>query len=242
MKSFLLVGCLFLLACSGAPAGNAAASGGDIVYNYTFTNTAHGKKMIGHMVLSLTSDGKIRVDMSWPGIAGQSGKPVKMVLIGSGDKPDQSISIDDDQKTYTINHIELDSLSSPYSKMTSEVTKIGEEPVDGFASVHARVTSDKSMGNFYQSKDTIDIWKSNAVPVQALFMKWVDRFESKSGSMMYTPEVAKKLRDMGCTGFMVRLSMKGKDSNMLEELTSVEHKDLAKSLFEVPTGYKQTKD
>jgi hypothetical protein len=68
------------------------------------------------------------------------------------------------------------------------------------------------------------------------------RFESRTGSYMYSKETAAKLKAMGCEGFLVKLSMNGKNVSMVVQLIKAEHKALPASMFLIPSGYKETKE
>ncbi|MEO7120922.1 MAG: DUF4412 domain-containing protein, partial [Ginsengibacter sp.] len=127
-------------------------------------------------------------------------------------------------------------------KITSTATKVGDEKVMGFNCVHARIISKKTMGNFYSSTDTIDLWKSDEVPQQPAVKVLMNRLESGRGNSMYSSETAEQLKQMGCDGFMVKMVMNSKNVSMVLQLTKVERLNIPASMFEIPAGYKEVKD
>ncbi|MGH2563539.1 MAG: DUF4412 domain-containing protein, partial [Ginsengibacter sp.] len=90
--------------------------------------------------------------------------------------------------------------------------------------------------------DTIDLWRSNEVPMQSKVKGLFNQFESRTGNAMYSPETTAQLKQMGCDGFMVKMQMGSKDVSMVMQLTKAEHRDLPASMFKVPAGYTEVKD
>lgn len=235
-------------ACTGAAGSDkaeksgistAAGSGSDMYYEYRLT-TAGEVQMNGSIKMYLSSSGKARVENSMAkNVAGD--KPVTFVILGSSDKPDQSIVLDDEAKTYSINHIDRDSLGVA-EKMQSSATKIGEEKILGFHCVHARIVSTRGVGNIFKTTDTLDLWRSDDVPMSRQFKKLMKQFESKTGNYMYSPAITEQLEKMGCNGFVVKMIVGSKRTQITEELVKAEHKDLSAALFEIPSGYKEDKD
>ncbi|MFS8083794.1 MAG: DUF4412 domain-containing protein, partial [Ginsengibacter sp.] len=161
-----------------------------------------------------------------------------MILIGKGDKPTESISIDDSAKSYTINQIDTGKIGNSEMKINSTATKIGNETIMGFNCVHARVIANKSMGKFYNSSDTVDLWKSNDVPIEPSVKIKLDKM---GGTGLYSAETAQQLKDMGCSGMTVKMTSNSDHNKMTVQLTKVERKDLPASMFEIPAGYKEEK-
>ncbi len=249
LKSFCIawVSAFILMACANSSAKNeykdgvSLATGSDMYYEYAITSTGKNINLKGYTKMYVSSKGDARVEMKMLNSAVQGKISSPMVIIGSINKPNESISIDDDKKTYTINHIDRDSLKSP-EKMQSVVTKMGEEKLLGFNCVHARIISNKRLGSFYKNTDTFDIWRSNDIPVQEKFIELMKRFESQTGNFMYSTDVVTQLKQMGCDGFMVKLKMRMKNVSMTDELTKAEHKDFPAGIFKIPAGYKEIKN
>ena len=220
---------------------SVSGSGDDMYYEMTSLST--GKNINVKMVITMyvSSKGDMRVemhsDMSFKGHK----SPIPMVLIGHANKPDESIIIDDSAKTYTVHHIDTADLNAGMNTQ-STVSKVGEDKVLGFDCVHAKVISSKKMGNFYNQTDTINVWRSKEVPMQTNVKDLFTQFESRTGSYMYSKETAAKLKEMGCEGFLVKLTMNSKYVSMVMQLTKAEHRNLPASMFQIPAGYKEIKD
>ena len=257
LLSLFILSTVFLFACSGNMPANSskdststtsangtapAASGSGNDMYYELTTTSAGKNMSINVVtrMFVSSRGDMRLEMSTVSSLKENKSTAPIVIIGHSDKPDESISIDGSTKTYSINNFKPEDFNTG-EKITSTVTKIGEEKILGFNSVHVRIISNKSMGSFYNSVDTIDIWRSNDVPMQASVKDLMSRFESRTGNFMYSKEVTDQLKQMGCEGFMVKMKMGSKDVSTIFQLTKAEHRDLPSSMFQVPAGYTEDK-
>jgi hypothetical protein len=226
---------------SANSSSSVAGSGGDMYYELTTTATGKHMSMKGVTKMYVSSKGAMRSEMNFSNSLNPNAHSAPIVVIGHSDKPDQSIIIDDSAKTFTINHINRGDLDTK-EKIQSTVTKAGEENIMGFHCVHARVISNKSIGKFYSQTDTLDLWRSNSVPMQATVKDLMNQFESRTGNFMYSKEVADQLKQMGCEGFMVKLTIKSKDVSTIVQLTKVEHRDLPVSMFAVPAGYTEDKN
>lgn len=241
-----------LLACNGNNSTNASVggatdsspastgSGKDMYYEYTLTAGSKNMTIKTDTKMYVSSNGSMRVEMDMENSAMKGKGPVTMVTIGHSDKPNESISIDDAAKTYSVNHFK-DSDFNTGEKTKSTATKIGEEKILGFNSVHARIISNKSIGNFYSDIDTLDLWRSNDVPMVASVKELFEKFNSK-GMALYSADVANQLKQMGCEGFMTKMEIHSKRSSTTEVLVKVEHRDVPASMFQIPSGYKETKD
>jgi hypothetical protein len=229
-------------ASPGSPSADAVSgSGDDMYYEYTITSAGKGISMNGYQKLYVSSGGGLRsvMDMSNPAAI----KSAPIVSIGNKDKPNQSIMIDDSAKTYTVNIIDTSSASSnDLLKLSSTVTKLEEEKVLGFNCKHVRVISTRSMGAMGKFSDTVELWNSPDVPMAPFFRQFMDKNLSKSWTSLMSSESADQLKQMGFTGFMVRIkSGSGVPYGMLMELTKVQKGDFPSSMFEIPAGYKEDK-
>ena len=241
-----------LVACSGNSSSTnnnrsasadpvSGSSGKDMYYEYTLTTTGKDIAINGNTKLYISSKGDMRSEMNMTSSLVKNKTSAPIVTIGHSDKPDESIIIDDDAKTFTINHIDQNGFNTG-EKIQSTVSKIGEEKIMGFNCVHARVVSKKSIGTLYSDVDTIDLWRSKEVPVLASVKSLMDKLEAKTGNTMYSQDAVNQLKQMGCEGFMVRMTIGSKNSNVKEELTKVEPRDLSANLFQIPAGYKEDKN
>ena len=241
-----------LFACSGNTTANAntdstsqtspsSGSGNDMYYELTTISTGKDLSMNGVTKMYVSSKGDMRVEMNFTNSMSPNKNAAPIIIIGHSDKPDESISVDDSAKTYTVNHIDRNDLNTG-EKIQSSVTKVGEEKMLGFSCVHAKIVSTKKIGSFYSQTDTIDLWRSNDVPMQADVKELFDKFQSRTGNFMYTPETEAQLKQMGCEGFMVKMEMKSKNINMIMQLTKVEHRNLPADIFQIPAGYTENKN
>jgi len=240
---------VFLFACSGNTTQNLgkdstsnisasapSGSGDDMYYELTSTSSGKGININTTTKMYVSSTGDMRTEMNMVNSASATKNPAPMILIGHADKPGESISINEEKKTYTINHIDPADLNTG-EKMQSTATKVGEEKISGFNCVHAKIISKKTIGSFYSETDTVDLWKSNEVPMQSKVKELFNQFESRTGNTMYSPEVTEQLKQMGCDGFTVKMEMGSKNVSMVMQLTKVENRDLPASMFQIPTGY-----
>ena len=220
---------------TSAPSG----SGKDMYYEYNSATV--GKDMTIKTVIKMyvSSNGSMRVEIDVENSAMKGKVPGPMIIIGHSDKPNESISIDDAAKTYSTNHF-TDNDFNTGQKIKSTATKIGEEKILGFSSVHARIISDKSIGSVYSDVDTVDLWRSNSVPMQASVKELFDKFNSK-GMAMYSADVANQLKQMGCEGFLTKMVIHSKRSSTTEILVKAESRDLPASMFQIPAGYTEVK-
>ena len=236
LLSLLTLSTVFLFACSGNTTANTdkdsasnisvtppSGSGDDMYYELTTTSSGKNIAINTTTKMYVSSKGDMRTEMNVVNSTSANKSPAPMILIGHTDKPNESISIDDEKKTYTINHINPADLNTG-EKMQSTATKVGEEKISGFNCVHAKIISKKTMGSFYSTTDTIDLWKSNEVPMQSKVKELFNQFESRTGNTMYSPEATEQLKQMGCDGFTVKMEMGSKDVSMVMQLTKVEHK------------------
>ena len=241
-----------LVACSGNSSSTknsgstsadpvSGSSGKDMYYEYTLTTTGKDITMNGVTKLYISSKGDMRSEMNMSSPLNKNKPSAAIVTIGHSDKPDESILIDDDAKTYTINHIDRNDFNTGET-VQSTVTKVGEEKIMGFNCVHARIISKKSMGSLFSQVDTLDLWRSREVPVISSVQALMDKFEARTGNTMYSQDAVNQLKQMGCEGFMVRMTIGSKNSNVNEELTKVEPRDLSANLFQIPAGYKEDKN
>ena len=242
-----------LMACSGntsqisvkdsAKTDTFSAPGsGDDMY-YELTTTASGKDMSinGITKMFISAKGDMRSEMNMVSTFKGNMNAVPIVVIAHSTKPDESIILDDSSKTYSINQIEHADVDTK-DKTVSTVTKVGEDKILGFNCAHAKIITKRSIGGFYSTVDTVDIWRSSEVPIPSDVRDLMNRFESRTGNFMYSKEVTDQLKQMGCEGFTAKIEMKNKNASTIVKLTKVERRDLPASMFEIPAGYTETKE
>lgn len=246
--TYLMLSAFMLFSCNNNGSANGSAntstssgasgSGDDYYYESTITSTGKDMTMNELIKMYVSAKGDMRTEADIKTSMNGNKVTAPMILIGKADKPTESISIDDSAKSYTINQIDTGKNENDEMKITSNATKIGNEKIMGFDCVHARVISNKSMGSFYKSIDTVDIWKSNDVPIAGSVK---DKLDKMGGNGLYSAETAQQLKDMGCSGMTVKMTSNSEKNKMTVQLTKVERKDLPASLFEIPAGYKEEK-
>ena len=250
---YLMLPLALLMACTNsagstgkesvAAGGGVTGSGKDLYYQYKITGSGKRMRMNGVMKMYLSADGHVRMEMIM-GIdtnGAKAGVP-SIVILGNSKTPTETISLDDATKTFTRNHIDTADLGRTGMQSSSVVTKVGDDSWLGFRCVHARIVTTMGMGRLFTMVDTMNIWKSNDVPMQPGFRYWLDRFEAKTNATMYSPEVAAKLKQMGCEGLFVRMESGSKDAHTEMALTTVDRRDLPASLFDIPAGYTEDKN
>jgi hypothetical protein len=239
---------IVLVSCSnvsgGGPGsavpGGVVGSGSDMFYEYTSHTTSPAVNLNGDSKLFLAADGRMRKETQMTNPA-KPDKSSPIVSIGSADKPMESITIDDDAKTWSTNHLDSADLDNKALHMTSTVTKLSSDRLLGFDCVHVRVISNKNIGGLIKEVDTLDIWKSRDVPVPAVFGSMMTRIESGSG-FLYAKDVPAQLKQMGCDGFLVKMQVRNSGIFTVMELTKAEKRDLPGKLFTIPAGYKEDKN
>ena len=222
-----------------AASGAVASTGSDMYYEYVSHTVGSGMTINGVSKIFLSADGKMRKEMQMNNPA-KPDKSSPIVVIGSADKPRESIYIDDDAKTWSVNHLDSADLDNKAIHMTSTVNKLGNEKLLGFDCVHVRIISNKEIGTLIKELDTMDLWKSRDVPVPSTFASIMERITSGQG-FIFAKDVPAQLKQMGCDGFLVKIQIRGKDVTSNFELTKAEKRDLPKSLFVIPAGYKEDK-
>jgi hypothetical protein len=240
LSAIVAVGCNSVSGSGGGSvSGGGASAGSDMYYEYVSHTVGANMTINSVSKIYLAADGKMRKEMQ----VNNPAKPDKsspIVSIGSADKPMESITIDDDAKTWYTNHLDSSDLDNKAIHMTSTVTKLANERLLGFDCVHVRIISNKDIGGYIKELDTLEIWKSRDVPVPAAFGPIISRIESGSG-FVYAKDVPAQLKQMGCDGFLVKMQDKSKEVASVFELTKAEKRDLPGSLFTIPAGYKEDK-
>ncbi|MEP6948147.1 MAG: DUF4412 domain-containing protein [Ginsengibacter sp.] len=243
---------LLLLACSGNTSSNentavasssstsSSNSGKDTYYEYSITSGSKELSMNGSNKLYISSKGDMRKEQNLTQVMRGRTNLVSVVTIGQLDKPGQTFVINNEDKTYSINKTDPADMDAGLN-IKSNAVKIGEEKILSFNCVHARITSVQSAGNISLPEETWDFWKSNEVPVLPAVQKMMNQFEAKNHTM-YSQGTAEQLKQMGCDGFLVKMTSSHKDASFNMQLTKVEHRDIPAGMFEIPAGYKEVKE
>ena len=173
------------------------------------------------------------------------GQEMKMQVLGFPDKPNESILLNDADKTYSI--INSDELEenlgmgdfSKYQKETIEI--VGEEKMSGYASTHVRVTTQIDMpgmsGVLGDEASTVsNYWMSKKVPGYSIIEKIMKKNPKILGANKGTEAIYKH-------GIPVKQIDSEKDvESMVVELISAEKTKISKEKFEIPKGYTEIED
>jgi hypothetical protein len=209
-----------------------ANGGSGIYYEYAIeTTTKQNGASKSTSKMYLTSNGEGRSEMNLAAIMGaKNGSP--LVVIGRMNQPHYSVILDDENKAYSLNVIDTALINNKFEKY--QVTKIGNETVNGYNCIHAKLVSTTGSGMF-KSSSTEDIWTSVDVPGYELLKK-------ATLQQNVTPGMMKALDDAGCGGFFVKMTAgDGKDYSMTMQLTKAEKQSFAASMFKIPAGYTESK-
>jgi uncharacterized membrane-anchored protein YitT (DUF2179 family) len=206
-----------------------ATGGGGILYQYLTVATS---KQMGTTkdttvkYLCNSGDGRSEMRINMPGAVSN-----KMISIGRAGQPKYSIMLYPESKTYSLNIIDTSLINS--RQETYQVTKLGNETVQGYNCIHAKITSSTNT-RFFKSSTTFDIWTSTEVPGYALIQKMID-------VQNVQPKMMKALQEAGCSGYFVKMITTAKDYSMSMLLIKAEKRTFPASLFEIPGGYTESK-
>ena len=208
------------------------ASGGSGIY-YEYSIESHTKErgdVTSTSKMYLTNNGEGRSEMNIAAMMGAKNGSA-LVVIGRMKQPHYSIILDDEAKEYSLNVIDTALINSVHEKY--KVTKLGNESVNGYNCVHAKLVSTTGSGMF-KSSSTQDIWTSTDVPGYEMLKK-------ASLQQNVTPGMMKALNDAGCGGFMVKMQSGDKHYSMTMQLAKAEKQSFPAAMFKIPNGYTESK-
>ncbi len=211
--------------------GFMTASGGS-GYFFQYQMTVNSKKGVSKDTTTswFTNSGNGRSEMriNYPGVT--SGK---IITIAHATQRQYSVLLDPNDKTYSLNVIDTALINSGGGE-DYQVTRIGSETVGGYSCIHSKVVS--TMGSrMFKSTTTFDIWTSTSVPGYALYKK-MGSVENVKPKMMVA------LDNAGAGGFFVKMTSGDKDYSFTMLLTRAEAQSFPASLFQIPSGYKQSQE
>ncbi|MEP7252951.1 MAG: DUF4412 domain-containing protein [Ginsengibacter sp.] len=213
---------------SAAAIKSFMSSSGGSGYYYETTNTVTTERGTAKSINKFwfTKSGEGRVEMNLAGMMGMSGGS-PMIGISRADKPGYSAILDDGDKTYSLSIVNMAFVNKHDGKY--KVTKIGNETVNGYPCVHAKLTSSG------RNKMDMDIWTCKSVPGYAQMEEVMTNSKSVA-----SPGMLNALKQAGADGYFVKMVIKNKDISSETILTKVEQKNLPASLFTIPSGYSQS--
>ncbi len=210
----------------------SANGGSGTYYEYTVeSNTKEHGTVKSISKLYFTNNGEGRSEMNVAAMMGAK-NAIPLIVIAKMEQPHYSVIIDNENKDYSLNVIDTSLINMVHQKY--QVTKIGNETVNGFNCVHAKLVSTTGSGMF-KSTSTEDIWNSVDVPGYAIFKK-------ATVQQNITPAMMKALNDAGCGGFFVKMTSSDKHYSMTMQLTKAEKQSFPASLFKIPAGYKESNE
>jgi hypothetical protein len=165
------------------------------------------------------------MELPIPGMKGN-----KITSLGRIGKPTYSLQLYADSKTYGLTVIDTSLING--IKQSYQITKVGNETVNGYSCVHVKMVTTSGSGLFHSTSEE-DLWTSTAVPGYALYK----RLSSVSA---IKPQMIQALDQAGANGFIVKMTSSAKDYSMTMLLIHAEEKNNSASLFEIPSGYTKT--
>jgi hypothetical protein len=154
---------------------------------------------------------------------------INMDFLIKHDNPNIIYQINEDAKSYSV--MDLSKLpqlkSGEGSKKDYKVTKLGEEKLLGYKTVHVMVEGENLKEEMWVSKE-IDLYK---------VMKKIQSANQQSAGQL---DAYKALEKKGMEGFPLKsISYHGKEK-IVTEITKLEKKKFPKSIFNIPADYKKT--
>lgn len=208
---------------------HTASGGSGFMYQDITTITSKNitNKDTSTRYITNNGEGRNEMRLNMPGAMSN-----KMISIGNAKQPRFTVMLYPDTKTFSLNVIDTSLINS--NPETYTVTKIGNEKIQGYNCIHSKITSSFN-SRFLKSSSTFEVWTSNEVPGYALIKK-LTMIENIRPDMMDAIDKA------GCGGFFVKMVSTGKDYSMEMLLIKAVEKNLPASLFEIPSGYSESKE
>ncbi len=171
-----------------------------------------------------TSDGRARGEMNLAGmIAGAAGYKVNakpVVIISRANMPNYSVTLNDEDKTYSLNVIDQALIDKDGESYKAYV--IGTENVNGYPCKHAVVKGNKLV---------MDMWMSTAVPGYDVYKKAATASSGATGNFMSA------LKAAGAEGFPVKIFMENSATSMT--LTKATYVGVSNDFFDIPSNYSE---
>lgn len=158
----------------------------------------------------------------------------KIITLSRVSQPQYTITLYPDSKTYALDIIDTSLINSGTGNETYQVTKVGNETVNGFSCIHSKVVTNNNFGAF-SSSSTFDIWTSTEVPGTAVFQHLL-----KISSIQ--PKMMQALQQAGSNGSFVKMTAQNKDNSITMQLAKAGQKNMPASMFQVPAGYTQSNE
>ena len=207
---------------------NAKGGSGYYFESITTTTTKKGtSKDTSKIYMASAGEGRSEMRINIPGAMSN-----QFINIGRAVNPKYSVMLYPETKTYALNIIDTAFINS--NNETYEVTKLGNETIQGYNCTHVKLKSTFGKGIF-KSSSTMDLWTSENVPGYSFLKKIMVNQNIK-------PQMLQALEENNCGGYIVKMASSGKDYSIEMELIKTQTKSFPASLFKIPNGYAQTNE
>jgi hypothetical protein len=206
------------------------AKGGSGYYFESITTTATKKgtsKDTSKIYMTSAGEGRSEMRINIPGAMSN-----QFINIGRATNPKYSVMLYPETKTYALNIIDTALINS--NNETYEVTKLGNETIQGYNCTHVKLKSTFGKGIF-KSSSIMDLWTSENVPGYSFIKKIMV-------SQNIKPQMLQALEKNNCGGYIVKMASSGKGYSIVMELIKTQTKSFPASLFVIPNGYAQTNE
>ena len=153
----------------------------------------------------------------------------KVHIIVHAANPKYSMWVYQQNKKYSLMIVDTANINS-HDHMNYQVTKVGNETINGYSCIHSKLTITNNIGK--ANPITEEIWTSSDIPGYANLKKLMTM-------QQVTPKMIQALDQAGCGGFFVKMTMQSPQISMTMVLIAAGPQNLPASLFEIPSGYTQ---
>ncbi len=205
---------------------NAKGGSGFYYESITTTTTKKGTSKDTSKIY-MASSGDARNEMRIP-IPGTTNN--KFINLGRAANTRYSLMLYPETKTYALNIIDTSLINS--RNETYEVTKLGNESIQGYNCTHVKLKSTLGRGMF-KSSSTMELWTSESVPGYSFIKKVMTNQNIR-------PQMLQALEKNNCGGYIVKMVSSDKEYSMEMQLIKAEPETFPASLFKIPAGYKES--
>lgn len=214
-----------------------SSSGEDMILAYQIKYKGEeGLKPAGSIRLSF-SDGSVRSEMDIK----IRGLNMKMTMLGNADKPDETIMLNTEKKTYSkmdVSGIADNEMTKKMQEMQKDsLIVVGEEKINGYDCIQVNVVTTVEVpsaikGIIGADGETVtQYWMTKDIPGYEKYQRLLEsqpELMSESSAAIYQYGIPVK-----------QVTLESGEVNMIMELESVEQVDIPDSTFEIPDDYKE---
>lgn len=158
--------------------------------------------------MASSGEGRKEMRMSIPGAMS-----TRFINIGRANNPKYNVMLYPETKTYALNIIDTSLIN--FGNDTYDVTKLGNETIQGYNCTHLKLKSTFGKGMF-KSSSTMDLWTSENVPGYSFLKKIMIDQNIK-------PQMLEALEKNNCGGYIVKMASSDKDYSI--EMTIIKAED-----------------